>query len=105
MLCSVMEHGMMPFHFQTVQQNSASLRSSVHPYIRSWESPWNFWQKAGQKLGIFPRNLLGFLGFHANEEAGKVSNFSQESSDRSWENDSDRKYSSTFPRNPGKAWI
>ena len=33
-------------------------------------------------LGIFPRNLLGFLGFHANEEAGKVSNFSQKSLDK-----------------------
>ena len=44
--------------------------------------PWNSWEKAGQNLGIFPRNLLGFLGFHANEEAGKVSNFSQESLDK-----------------------
>ena len=35
-----------------------------------------------QKLRIFPRNLLGFLGFHANEEAGKMSNFSQESLDK-----------------------
>ena len=52
------------------------------PYIRSWKSPWNSWEKAGQKLGIFPRNLLGFLGFYANEEAGKVSNFSQESLDK-----------------------
>ena len=33
-------------------------------------------------MGIFPRNLLGFLGFHANEEAGKMSNFSQESLDK-----------------------
>ena len=54
-----------------------------HPYIRGWEIPWNSWEKAGQKLGIFPRNLLGFLGFHANEEAGKMSNFSQESLDKS----------------------
>ena len=53
-----------------------------NPYIRSWEIPWNSWEKAGQKLGIFPRNLLGFLGFYANEEAGKVSNFSQESLDK-----------------------
>ena len=44
--------------------------------------PWNSWEKAGQKLGIFPRNLLGFLGFHANEEAGKMSNFSQEILDK-----------------------
>ena len=51
------------------------------PYIRSREIPWNSWEKAGEKLGIFPRNLRGFLGFHANEEAGKVSNFSQESLD------------------------
>ena len=48
------------------------------PYIRSWEIPWNSWEKAGEKLGIFPRNLLRFLGFYVNEEARKVSNFSQE---------------------------
>ena len=41
-----------------------------------------FLGKSWAKLGIFPRNLLGFLGFHANEEAGKVSNFSQESLDK-----------------------
>ena len=52
------------------------------PYIRSWEIPCNSWEEAGQKLGIFPRNLLGFQGFHVNEEAGKMSNFSWESLDK-----------------------
>ena len=29
MLCSVIEHGMTPFRFQTAKKNSASLRFSV----------------------------------------------------------------------------
>ena len=41
-----------------------------------------FLGKSWAKVGNFPRNFLGFLGFHANEEAGKVSNFSQESLDK-----------------------
>ena len=56
----------------------------------------------GKSWEFFPRNLLGFLGFHANEEAGKMSN---PSFPRSWENDYNREYLSTFPRKPGKAWI
>ena len=74
--------------------SSSSDRPTIWPWssmmVRAWLMmindgqwwPWNSWEKAGQKLGIFPRNLLGFLGFHANEEAGKMSNFSQESLDK-----------------------
>ena len=32
MLCSVLEHSMTPFRFQTAQKNSASLRSSLIMY-------------------------------------------------------------------------
>ena len=35
MLCSVIEHGMKLFRFQTVQKNSASLRSSVLQFENS----------------------------------------------------------------------
>ena len=35
MLCSVIEYGMTPFHFQTAQKNSASLRSSVQQFENS----------------------------------------------------------------------
>ena len=34
-LCSVIEHGMTPFRFQTAQQNSALLRSSVQQFENS----------------------------------------------------------------------
>ena len=35
MLCSVIEHGTIPFRFQTAQKNSASLRSSVQHFENS----------------------------------------------------------------------
>ena len=35
MLCSVIEHGMTVFRFQTAQKNSASLRSSVRQFENS----------------------------------------------------------------------
>ena len=38
MLCSVIEHGMTPFRFQTALKNSASLRSSVRQFEKSLTS-------------------------------------------------------------------
>ena len=35
MLCSVIEHDMTPFRFQTAQKNSALLRSSVKQFENS----------------------------------------------------------------------
>ena len=70
------------FNLLEVHTSGEALPFSPFPYIRSCESSWNSWEKSGQKLGIFPRNLLGFLRFHANEEAGKMSNFSWESLDK-----------------------
>ena len=37
-LCSVTEHGMTPFCFQTAQKNSASLRSFVRQFENSMTS-------------------------------------------------------------------
>ena len=38
MLCSVIEHGITPFHSQTAQKHSASLRSSLRQFENSVRS-------------------------------------------------------------------
>ena len=37
-LCSVTEHGITPFHFQTAQKNSALLRSSLRQFENKMRS-------------------------------------------------------------------